>query len=88
MSAGIYWTIEILVKTHISTTLVITTHDKPGCIFTDSRDVLFTTLQMHSSDQATVEPLNKGHFGNGSFVHCLEVVPISEVQWYNPKMMF
>ena len=23
----------------------------------------------------TVEPPNKGHFGNGSFVLCLEVVP-------------
>ena len=29
----------------------------------------------------TVKPPNKGHFGNGSFVHSLEdqVVPISEV---------
>ena len=27
----------------------------------------------------TVEPLNKGHFGNGSFVLSSEVVPISEV---------
>ena len=28
----------------------------------------------------TVEPPNKGHFGNGSLVLCSEVVPISEVQ--------
>ena len=27
----------------------------------------------------TVEPPNKGHFGNGPLVLCLEVVPISEV---------
>jgi len=27
----------------------------------------------------TVEPLNKGHFGNRSFVLSSEVVPISEV---------
>ena len=27
----------------------------------------------------TVEPLNKGHFGNGPFVLCSEVVLISEV---------
>ena len=27
----------------------------------------------------TVEPQNKGHFGNEPFVLCLEVVPISEV---------
>ena len=36
----------------------------------------------------TVEPPNKGHFGNGCFVLCLEVVPISEVQLYNPQIMF
>ena len=29
--------------------------------------------------QYTVEPPNKGHFGNGSLVLCSEVVPISEV---------
>ena len=28
---------------------------------------------------STVEPPNKGHFGNGSFVLSSEVVPISEV---------
>ena len=28
----------------------------------------------------TVEPLNKGHFGDNSFVPCREVVPISEVK--------
>ena len=27
----------------------------------------------------TVEPPNKGHFGNGPLVLCSEVVPISEV---------
>ena len=27
----------------------------------------------------TVEPPNKGHFGNGALVLCSEVVPISEV---------
>ena len=36
----------------------------------------------------TVKPPNKGHFGNGSFVLCSEVVPISEVQLYNPQIMF
>jgi len=30
-------------------------------------------------DVYTVEPPNKGHFGNGSFVLSSEVVPISEV---------
>jgi len=29
--------------------------------------------------ETTVEPPNKGHFGNGSFVLSSEVVPISEV---------
>ena len=36
----------------------------------------------------TVEPPNKGHFGNRSFVLRLEVVPISEVQLYNPQIKF
>ena len=27
----------------------------------------------------TVEPPNNGHFGDKHFVHCLEVVPFSEV---------
>ena len=27
----------------------------------------------------TVEPLNKGHIGGRVFVHCREVVPLSEV---------
>ena len=30
-------------------------------------------------DSYTVEPPNKGHFGNGPLVLCSEVVPISEV---------
>ena len=29
--------------------------------------------------KSTVEPPNKGHFGNGPLVLCSEVVPISEV---------
>ena len=29
----------------------------------------------------------EGHFGNRSFVLCSEVVPISEVQLYDPKIM-
>ena len=37
---------------------------------------------------STVEPPNKGHFGNGSFVLCSEVVPISEVQLCNPQTCF
>ena len=45
-------------------------------------DVLAITLT-----DDTVEPLSKGHFGNGSFVLCSEVVPISEVQLYNPQIM-
>ena len=36
----------------------------------------------------TVELPNKGHFGNESFVLCSEVVPISEVQLYNPQIIF
>ena len=32
-----------------------------------------------TGDRYTVEPPNKGHFGNGPLVLCLEVVPISEV---------
>ena len=35
----------------------------------------------------TVEPPNEGHFGNGSLVLCSEVVPISEVQLYNPQIL-
>ena len=32
--------------------------------------------------QATVEPPNTGHVGDEHFVHCLEVVPSSEVEIY------
>ena len=31
-----------------------------------------------TASEPIVEPPNKGHFGNGSFVLCSEVVPISE----------
>ena len=30
----------------------------------------------------TVEPPNNGHVGDEHFVHCLEVVPSSEVEMY------
>ena len=40
----------------------------------------------YPGQEYTVEPPNKGHFGNGSFVLCSEVVPISEVQLYNPQI--
>ena len=46
------------------------------------------TITPHHVVCYTVEPPNKGHFGNGSFVLCSEVVPISEVQLYNPQIMF
>ena len=36
-------------------------------------------LHMQRAYIYTVEPPNKGHFGNGSFVLSSEVVPISEV---------
>ena len=29
-----------------------------------------------------VEPLNNGHIGDEHFVHCSEVVPLSEVEMY------
>ena len=35
-----------------------------------------------------MEPPNKGHFGNRSFVLCSEVVPISEVPLYNQIMFY
>ena len=31
-------------------------------------------------DSFTVEPSNKGHYGTNDFVHCREVIPISEVK--------
>ena len=34
----------------------------------------------------TVEPLNNGHGGDEHFVHCLEVVPSSEVEMYGQLM--
>ena len=34
-----------------------------------------------AEEWSTVEPPNKGHFGNGPFVLSSEVVPISEVDW-------
>ena len=34
----------------------------------------------------TVEPLNNGHVGDEHFVHCLEVVPSSEVEMYGQLM--
>ena len=43
----------------------------------------FLTQELYSKSvyfkAYTVEPPNKGHFGNGSFVLSSEVVPISEV---------
>ena len=33
----------------------------------------------------TVEPPNNGHIGDEYFVHCLEVVPSSEVEMYVGK---
>ena len=33
----------------------------------------------------TVEPPNKGHFGNGPLVLCSEVVPISEVHDFSTR---
>ena len=32
-----------------------------------------------------MEPLNNGHVGDEHFVHCLEVVPLSEVEMYGWK---
>ena len=34
----------------------------------------------------TVEPLNNGHCGDKHFVHCSEVVPLSEVEMYGQLM--
>ena len=34
----------------------------------------------------TVEPLNNGHGGDEHFVHCSEVVPLSEVEMYGQLM--
>ena len=34
----------------------------------------------------TVEPPNNGHVGDEHFVHCLEVVPSSEVEMYGQLM--
>ena len=34
----------------------------------------------------TVEPLNNGHVGDEHFVHCSEVVPLSEVEMYGQLM--
>ena len=34
----------------------------------------------------TVEPPNNGHVGDKHFVHCLEVVPSSEVEIYGQLM--
>ena len=34
----------------------------------------------------TVEPLNNGHGGDEQFVHCSEVVPLSEVEMYGQLM--
>ena len=47
----------------------------------------FSSEYLLKTEHHTVEPPNKGHFGNRSFVLCLEVVPISEVQLYNPQIM-
>ena len=47
----------------------------------------YTAACLQYNTTRTVEPPNKGHFGNGSFVLCSEVVPISEVQSYNPQIM-
>ena len=33
-----------------------------------------------------MEPLNNGHVGDKYFVHCLEVVPSSEVEMYGQLM--
>ena len=48
--------------------------DKPACILYLLYTCMYTLYMLY-----TVEPPNKGHFRNGSFVLSSEVVPISEV---------
>ena len=38
------------------------------------------------STSNTVEPLNNGHSGDERFVHCSEVVPLSEVEMHGQLM--
>ena len=53
-----------------------------------SSPLLSLPITLLSCPFYTVKLPNKGHFGNWSFVLCSEVVPISEVQLYNPQIMF
>ena len=58
------------------------------CCTNQAPPYLCSNFAPNSNLNCTVEPPNKGRFGNGSFVLYLEVVPISEVQLYNPQIMF
>ena len=53
-----------------------------------TRTRMHMTIPVPILDRNTVEPPNKGHFENGPFVLCSEVVPILEVQLYYPQTMF
>ena len=50
-----------------------------GSTGTDSLASTATNISPAMASAYTVEPPNKGHFGNGPLVLCSEVVPISEV---------
>ena len=59
--------------THIDSCIILAIHIVKGLYA-----VLGRTQQL-TQYACTVEPPNKGHFGNGPLVLCSEVVPISEV---------
>ena len=52
----------------------------PGIIHIHTPPLLIHTY-IHTCTH-TVEPPNNGYVGDESFVHCLEVVPSSEVEMY------
>ena len=63
---------------NINFTVVVYTHKARKsieCMLYSQSNVLLTYIP-------TVEPPNKGHFGNGHFVLFLEAVPISEAFFF------
>ena len=50
-----------------------------ACLVLKESYYLVCSFLHHAFCIITVEPPNKGHFGNGPLVLCSEVVPISEV---------
>ena len=79
MTSTVHADIKIIIVEHTMVGLSLAIYSS---FFSESMGTLKISGQKNVFSTAiaiTVEPPNKGHFGNGPLVLCLEVVPISEV---------